>query len=84
MLKDIIKLPEYDLILSNFDYLEDRGTFLLGSLNQSTFTVTLQNGYLTVHGLNADLITLSKILQNLEKLQTLLTLKSHKVLVEQV
>lgn len=84
MLKDIIKLPEYDLILSNFDYLEDRGTFLVGSLNQSTFTVTLQNGYLTVYGLNADLITLYKILQNLEKLQTLLTLKSHKVLVEQV
>lgn len=87
MFQAIRQLPEFADIVSNFDYLDDNFTtqHAEGSLHNHKFTINLVDGYLQITtAYDFDLVSMKKLLKNLEKLQTLLTLKSPEVLAEQV
>ena len=87
MFKSIRHLSEFNNIVSNFDYLDDNFTtqHAEGSLHNHKFTIDLVDGYLQITtAYDFDLVSMKKLLKNLEKLQTLLTLKSPEVLAEQV
>ena len=87
MFKSIQHLSEFNNIVSNFDYLDDDFTtqHAEGSLHNHKFTIDLVDGYLQITtAYDFDLVSMKKLLKNLEKLQTLLTLKSPEVLAEQV
>ena len=87
MFQAIRQLPEFADIVSNFDYLDDdfANQHAEGSLNNHKFTIDLVDGYLQITtAYDFDLVSMKKLLKNLEKLQTLLTLKSPEVLAEQV
>lgn len=87
MFQAIRQLPEFADIASNFDYLDDNFTtqHAEGSLHNHKFTIDLVDGYLQITtAYDFDLVSMKKLLKNLEKLQTLLTLKSPEVLAEQV
>lgn len=87
MFQAIRQLPEFADIVSNFDYLDDDFTtqHAEGSLHNHKFTIDLVDGYIQITtAYEFDLVSMKKLLKNLEKLQTLLTLKSPDVLAEQV
>ena len=87
MFQAIRQLSEFNNIVSNFDYLDDNFTtqHAEGSLHNHKFTIDLVDGYLQITtAYDFDLVSMKKLLKNLEKLQTLLTLKSPEVLAEQV
>jgi hypothetical protein len=87
MFQAIRQLPEFADIESNFDYLDDDFTtqHAEGSLHNHKFTIDLVDGYIQITtAYDFDLVSMKKLLKNLEKLQTLLTLKSPEVLAEQV
>ena len=87
MFQAIRQLPEFADIVSNFDYLDGNFTtqHAEGSLHNHKFTINLVDGYLQITtAYDFDLVSMKKLLKNLEKLQTLLTLKSPEVLAEQV
>lgn len=87
MFQAIRQLSEFADIVSNFDYLDDNFTtrHAEGSLHNHKFTIDLVDGYLQITtAYDFDLVSMKKLLKNLEKLQTLLTLKSPEVLAEQV
>lgn len=87
MFQAIRQLSEFNNIVSNFDYLDDDFTtqHAEGSLHNHKFTIDLVDGYLQITtAYDFDLVSMKKLLKNLEKLQTLLTLKSPEVLAEQV
>lgn len=87
MFQAIRQLPEFADIVSNFDYLDDDFTtqHAEGSLHNHKFTIDLVDGYLQITtAYDFDLVSMKKLLKHLEKLQTLLTLKSPEVLAEQV
>lgn len=87
MFQAIRQLSEFADIVSNFDYLDDNFTtqHAEGSLHNHKFTIDLVEGYIQITtAYDFDLISMKKLLKNLEKLQTLLTLKSPEVLAEQV
>ena len=87
MFQAIRPLPEFADIISKFDYLDDNFTtqHAEGSLHNHKFTIDLVDGYLQITtAYDFDLVSMKKLLKNLEKLQTLLTLKSPEVLAEQV
>lgn len=87
MFRAIRQLPEFADIVSNFDYLDDDFTtqHAEGSLHNHKFTIDLVDGYIQITtAYDFDLVSMKKLLKNLEKLQTLLTLKSPEVLAEQV
>lgn len=87
MFQAIRQLPEFADIVSNFDYLDDNFTtqHAEGSLHNHKFTIDLVDGYIQITtAYDFDLVSMKKLLKNLEKLQTLLTLKSPEVLAEQV
>lgn len=87
MFQAIRQLPEFADIVSNFDYLDDDFTnqHAEGSLHNHKFTIDLVDGYIQITtAYDFDLVSMKKLLKNLEKLQTLLTLKSPEVLAEQV
>lgn len=87
MFNEIRHLSEFKHIVSNFDYCDDDFTtqHAEGSLNNHKFTIDLVDGYLQITtAYDFDLVSMKKLLKNLEKLQTLLTLKSPEVLAEQV
>ena len=79
MFQAIRQLSEFNNIVSNFDYLDDDFTtqHAEGSLHNHKFTIDLVDGYLQITtAYDFDLVSMKKLLKNLEKLQTLLTLKS--------
>ena len=87
MFQAIRQLSEFNNIVSNFDYLDDNfpTQHAEGSLHNHKFTIDLVDGYLQITtAYDFDLVSMKKLLKNLEKLQTLLTLKSPEVLAEQV
>lgn len=87
MFQAVQQLPEFSDIASNFDYLDDDFTtqHAEGSLHNHKFTIDLVDGYIQITtAYDFDLVSMKKLLKNLEKLQTLLTLKSPEVLAEQV
>lgn len=87
MFQAIRQLSEFADIVSNFDYLDDDFTtqHAEGSLHNHKFTIDLVDGYIQITtAYDFDLVSMKKLLKNLEKLQTLLTLKSPEVLAEQV
>jgi hypothetical protein len=87
MFQAIRQLSEFADIVSNFDYLDDNFTtqHAEGSLHNHKFTIDLVDGYIQITtAYDFDLVSMKKLLKNLEKLQTLLTLKSPEVLAEQV
>ena len=87
MFQAIRHLSEFNNIVSHFDYLDDDFTnqHAEGSLHNHKFTIDLVDGYLQITtAYDFDLVSMKKLLKNLEKLQTLLTLKSPEVLAEQV
>lgn len=87
MFQAIRQLPEFADIESNFDYLDDdfANQHAEGSLHNHKFTIDLVEGYIQITtAYDFDLVSMKKLLKNLEKLQTLLTLKSPEVLAEQV
>ena len=87
MFQAIRQLPEFADIISNFDYLDDdfANQHAEGSLHNHKFTIDLVDSYLQITtAYDFDLVSMKKLLKNLEKLQTLLTLKSPEVLAEQV
>lgn len=87
MFQAIRQLSEFNNIVSNFDYLDDNFTtqHAEGSLHNHKFTIDLVDGYIQITtAYDFDLVSMKKLLKNLEKLQTLLTLKSPEVLAEQV
>lgn len=86
MFQAIRQLSEFADIVSNFDYLDDNFTtqHAEGSLHNHKFTIDLVDGYIQITtAYDFDLVSMKKLLKNLEKLQTLLTLKSPEVLAEQ-
>lgn len=87
MFQAIRQLSEFADIVSNFDYLDDNFTtqHAEGSLHNHKFTIDLVDGYIQITtAYDFDLVSMKKLLKNLEKLQTLLTLKSPEVLAEPV
>lgn len=87
MFQAVQQLSEFADIVSNFDYLDDNFTtqHAEGSLHNHKFTIDLVDGYIQITtAYDFDLVSMKKLLKNLEKLQTLLTLKSPEVLAEQV